>query len=90
MEFTLDTMAIAEIGYNLSKSLMEHGVKEAELVIPLEDKWFGKVDEDLFYRNREEGSDEKFVPSDKEIKVEVNGLTITFVKKDNGVQELES
>ena len=50
MEFTLDTMAIAEIGYNLSKTLHEHGVDESELIISLDKDRFRKVDEDLFYR----------------------------------------
>ncbi len=81
MEFTLDTMAIAEIGYNLSKTLHEHGVDESELVITLSDERFRKVDEDLFYRNKAEGSEEEFIPSDDEIKVEVDGLTVKFKKK---------
>lgn len=81
MEFTLDTMAIAEIGYNLSKTLYEHGVDKSELIISLDKDRFRKVDEDLFYRNKAEGSEEEFVPSDDEIKVEVDGLTVKFKKK---------
>lgn len=79
-EFTLDTMAIAEIGYHTSKALVEHGVENAELSIYLDGERFRKVDEDLFYRNKEEGSNEEFVPSDDEIKVEIEGLTIIFKK----------
>ena len=81
MEFTLDTMAIAEIGYNLSKTLHEHGVDESELIISLDKDRFRKVDEDLFYRNKTDDSKEEFVPSDDEIKVEVDGLTVKFKKK---------
>ena len=81
MEFTLDTMAIAEIGYNLSKTLHEHGVDESELIISLDKDRFRKVDEDLFYRNKADDSKEEFVPSDDEIKVEVDGLTVKFKKK---------
>lgn len=82
MEFTLDTMTIAEIGYNLSKTLHEHGVDESELIISLDKDRFRKVDEDLFYRNKTDDSKEEFVPSDDEIKVEVDGLTVKFKKKN--------
>ncbi len=81
--FTLDTMAIAEIGYATANALREKGVLFSELRIPLNEEKFRKVDEDLFYRNKNmNGSKEEFIPSDDEIRVEIDGLAIIFEKRD--------
>lgn len=80
-EFRMDSMSIAEIAYNLGNSLYDRGVSYCELRIPLNARDFEKVDEDLFYRNRGEGSTEQFTPSDSEIDVKVGIVRVIFIKK---------
>jgi hypothetical protein len=80
-EFNLSSMSIFSIGSVLSETLADYGVKEkADLVIYLNEEEFKKVDEDLFYRNREDES-EKFVPSEGEIDITFEGANIIIRQK---------
>lgn len=80
-EFNLSSMSIFSLGSVLSETLAEYGVKEkADLVIYLNEEEFKKVDEDLFYRNREDEKDE-FVPSEGEIDITFEGANIIIKRK---------
>ena len=74
-------MSIFSLGSVLSETLAEYGVREkAGLIIYLNDEEFKMVDEDLFYRNRKDEKEE-FVPSDGEIDINFEGVSITIKKK---------
>lgn len=80
-EFNLSSMSIFSLGSVLSETLAEYGVKEkADLTIYLNDEEFSKVDEDLFYRNRKDESEE-FIPSEGEIDITFEGANIIIKKK---------
>jgi len=83
MEFKFGTTSIIELGNTISSKLDEDGIKEqSELYVYLDENEFKKVDEDLFYRNRKD-ENEEFVPSDGEIKVKFERVTI--IVKEKGV-----
>ena len=74
-------MSIFSLGSVLSETLAEYGVREkADLTIYLNEEEFKMVDEDLFYRNRKDEKEE-FVPSDGEIDINFEGVSITIKKK---------
>ena len=53
MDFTLNTNTLFEIGANVSKNLISHGVTATSVMtIPLGKEEFEKLDEDLFLRNK--------------------------------------
>ena len=77
----LGTRKIIEIGEGVSEVLSNQGITEqATLGIELDDEAFSKLDEDLFYRNRKDETEE-YVKSDKEIDVEFDLVKITIRKK---------
>jgi hypothetical protein len=79
--FRFGTENISELGLMISDKLREYGITtESELVIHLNENEFKKVDEDLFYRNREDES-EKFVPSEGEIDIAFEGANIIIRQK---------
>jgi len=81
MEFRFGTISIVELGNSISNKLKEDGItNKSELIVYLSDNEFRKVDEDLYYRNRKDDSDE-FVPSDNEIIVNFEMVKI-IVKKE--------
>lgn len=81
MEFRFGTISIVELGNSISNKLREDGItNKSELIVYLSDNEFRKVDEDLYYRNRKDDSEE-FVPSDNEIIVNFEMVKI-IVKKE--------
>lgn len=75
-------MSIYEIGQMLSHKLSGFGItQQSELTIYLNKNEFNKVDEDLFYRNRQDEKQE-FIPSDGEINVNFNNIKIIIKEKD--------
>lgn len=76
MEFKFGTMSISELGQFISNKLYDDGVSEqAVLTVYVNNEEFKKVDEDLYYRNKTDESQE-FVPSDGEIIVNFDNVKI--------------
>lgn len=72
MDFKLGTMSIFELGQFISSKLKENGVTiQSELTVYVTSEEFKKVDEDLYYRNRKDESQE-FIPSEGEIDINLN------------------
>lgn len=73
-------MSIFELGSTVSSSLERDGITEkAELTVYVNDEQFKKVDEDLFYRNNQDGKQE-FIPSDGEININFDKVKIIIKK----------
>ena len=69
MEFKFGTMSIFELGQFISSKLKEDGVTiQSILTVYVTSEEFKKVDEDLYYRNRKDESQE-FIPSEGEIDI---------------------
>lgn len=67
MEFKFGTMSIFELGQYISSKLKEDGITiQSELCVYVTSEEFKKIDEDLYYRNRKNESQE-FIPSEGEI-----------------------
>ena len=80
MDFTLNTNTLFEIGANVSKKLISHGVTETSVMtIPLGKEEFEKLDEDLFLRNKK-SDDEEFKPSEGSIELFFEQLVIKIEK----------
>ena len=81
IEFKFGTLSIFELGNMISQKLKEDGITEkAKLYVYLNDNEFKKVDEDLYYRNKSDDS-EKFMPSEEEIDVSLDGINVIIKKK---------
>lgn len=79
--FKFGTMSIFELGQMISSRLKEDGVaQQSKLYIYLNDEEFKRVDEDLFYRNRKDESQE-FIPSEGEIDINFDNVKIIIEKK---------
>jgi len=83
---TLNSNKIFELGAYIAKFLSENGLnKENDLVIKVTKEELKKIDEDLYYRNKPSG--EEFVPSDNDVVVKFENLTIIFaVEEENNEQ----
>ena len=69
MEFKFGTMSIFELGQFISSKLKEDGITiQSELIVYVTSEEFKKIDEDLYYRNRKDESQE-FIPSEGEIDI---------------------
>ena len=69
MEFKFGTMSIFELGQFISSRLKEDGITiQSELIVYVTSEEFKKIDEDLYYRNRKDESQE-FIPSEGEIDI---------------------
>ena len=69
MGFKFGTMSIFELGQFISSKLKEDGITiQSELIVYVTSEEFKKIDEDLYYRNRKDESQE-FIPSDGEIDI---------------------
>jgi len=80
-EFKFGAISISELGNLLSDKLNENGIEEiAELNIYLNKDEFKRVDEDLFYRMREDDKQE-FIPSEGEIMVNFDKVKIFLREK---------
>ena len=80
-DFKFGTASIFELGQIISSKLNEDGVtQQSELYVYLNEEEFRKVDEDLFYRNREDESQE-FIPSEGEIDINFDNVKIIVKQK---------
>jgi hypothetical protein len=80
MEFNFGTANIFDLGKTISDKLVKDGIKyKSELFVYVDENDFKKIDEDLYYRNKEDDSD-KFIPSDNEIIINFEMVKI-IVKK---------
>ena len=81
MGFKFGTMSIFELGQFISSKLKEDGVTmQSELTVYVTSEEFKKVDEDLYYRNRKDESQE-FIPSEGEIDINFELVKIIVKEK---------
>lgn len=81
MEFKFGTMSIFELGQFISSKLKEDGITiQSELSVYVTSEEFKKVDEDLYYRNRKDESQE-FIPSEGEIVINFELVKIIVKEK---------
>lgn len=81
MEFKFGTMSIFELGQFISSRLKEDGITiQSELIVYVTSEEFKKIDEDLYYRNRKDESQE-FIPSEGEI--DINFELVKIIVKEN-------
>lgn len=86
-DFKFGTASIFELGQTISSKLEDDGItQQSEFYIYLNKEEFKKVDEDLFYRNREDETQE-FIPSDGEI--DINFDNVKIIIKQNGVSNIK-
>ena len=82
MEFKFGTMSIFELGQFISSKLKEDGITiQSELTVYVTSEEFKKVDEDLYYRNRKDESQE-FIPSEGEIDINFELVKIIVKEKE--------
>ena len=81
MEFKFGTMSIMDLGQFISSKLKEDGVTiQSILTVYVTSEEFKKVDEDLYYRNRKDESQE-FIPSEGEIDINFELVKIIVKEK---------
>lgn len=81
MEFKFGTMSIFELGQFISSKLKEDGITiQSELIVYVTSEEFKKIDEDLYYRNRKNESQE-FIPSEGEIDINFELVKIIVKEK---------
>ena len=81
MGFKFGTMSIFELGQFISFKLKEDGVTmQSELTVYVTSEEFKKIDEDLYYRNRKDESQE-FIPSEGEIDINFELVKIIVKEK---------
>lgn len=81
MGFKFGTMSIFELGQFISSKLKEDGITiQSELIVYVTSEEFKKIDEDLYYRNRKDESQE-FIPSEGEI--DINFELVKIIVKEN-------
>ena len=81
MEFKFGTMSIFELGQFISSKLKENGITmQSELTVYVTSEKFKKIDEDLYYRNRKDESQE-FIPSEGEIDINFELVKIIVKEK---------
>ena len=82
MEFKFGTMSIFELGQFISSKLKEDGVTiQSTLTVYVTSEEFKKIDEDLYYRNRKDESQE-FIPSEGEIDINFELVKIIVKEKE--------
>lgn len=73
---------IMELGQTIEKQLVHNDVKSNNiLTIEVDGELFSKIDEDIYYRQNLEDSD--FKPSEKEIIINFEFLTIKLIKQNS-------
>lgn len=78
--FNFSTANIYELCEEIVKRLNKDGItNDVTLTIPLDKDKFKKVDEDLFYRMRENDNDE-FIPSEGKINVRVENVVLIITE----------
>ena len=81
MEFKFGTMSIFELGQFISSKLKEDGITiQSILTVYVTSEEFKKIDEDLYYRNRKDESQE-FIPSEGEIDINFELVKIIVKEK---------
>ena len=81
MGFKFGTMSIFELGQFISSKLKENGVTiQSELTVYVTSEELKKIDEDLYYRNRKDESQE-FIPSEGEIDINFELVKIIVKEK---------
>lgn len=81
MEFKFGTMSIFELGQFISSKLKKDGITiQSELIVYVTSEEFKKIDEDLYYRNRKNESQE-FIPSEGEIDINFELVKIIVKEK---------
>ena len=81
MGFKFGTMSIFELGQFIASKLKEDGVTmQSELTVYVTSEEFKKIDEDLYYRNRKDESQE-FIPSEGEIDINFELVKIIVKEK---------
>ena len=81
MDFKFGTMSIFELGQFISSKLKEDGITiQSELIVYVTSEEFKKIDEDLYYRNRKNESQE-FIPSEGEIDINFELVKIIVKEK---------
>ena len=81
MGFKFGTMSIFELGQFISSKLKEDGVTmQSKLTVYVTSEEFKKIDEDLYYRNRKDESQE-FIPSEGEIDINFELVKIIVKEK---------
>ena len=81
MECKFGTMSIFELGQFISSKLKEDGITiQSELIVYVTSEEFKKIDEDLYYRNRKNESQE-FIPSEGEIDINFELVKIIVKEK---------
>ena len=81
MGFKFGTMSIFELGQFISFKLKEDGITmQSELTVYVTSEEFKKIDEDLYYRNRKDESQE-FIPSEGEIDINFELVKIIVKEK---------
>ena len=79
-KFNFSTANIYELCEELVKNLNKNGITDdVTPTIPLAKERFKKVDEDLFYRMRE-NENEEFIPSQGEINVRVENVVLIITE----------
>ena len=74
-------MSIFELGQFISSKLKEDGITiQSELTVYVTSEEFKKIDEDLYYRNRKDESQE-FIPSEGEIDISFELVKIIVKEK---------
>ena len=74
-------MSIFELGQFISSRLKEDGITiQSELIVYVTSEEFKKIDEDLYYRNRKDESQE-FIPSEGEIDINFELVKIIVKEK---------
>ena len=82
MEFNFGTIGISELGNIISDKLIEDGItNKCELIVYVNKDEFKKIDEDLYYRNKEDDSEE-FIPSEGEIDINFEMVKIKIKEKE--------
>lgn len=82
MEFKFGTMSIFELGQYISSKLKEDGITiQSILTVYVTSEEFKKIDEDLYYRNRKDESQE-FIPSEGEIDINFELVKIIVKEKE--------
>ena len=82
MGFKFGTMSIFELGQFISSKLKEDGITiQSELIVYVTSEEFKKIDEDLYYRNRKDESQE-FIPSEGEIDINFELVKIIVKEKE--------
>ena len=73
---------IMELGQTIEKQLVHNDAKSNNiLTIEVDGELFSKIDEDIYYRQNLEDSD--FKPSEKEIIINFEFLTIKLIKQNS-------